>query len=175
MLDPTAPLPDISEDEPAGPNLEFDAAFSELERNAQGKPEQQYGSTVVPAEEPDWKELIAGAWSLLERTYDLRVMAQLAVGRLQREGMVGYAETLALIRQVLETRWSQVHPQLDPRGRQRPDPAGERLAQRWPSRSVSCGRSEICRLPARPGPDRCRGGTFRSQQVRSRQTRGARR
>ncbi len=114
MLDPTVPLPDISDDEPAGPNLEFDAAFSEFERNAQGKPEQQYGSTVVPAEDPDWKEVIAGAWALLERTYDLRVLAQLAVGRLQREGMGGYAETLALLRQVLETRWSQVHPQLDP-------------------------------------------------------------
>ena len=114
MLDPTAPLPEISADAPAGPNLEFDAAFSEFERNAQGKPEQQYGTTVVPAEDPDWKELVASAWSLLERTYDLRVFAQLAVGRLQREGLVGYAQTLALIRQVLETRWVEVHPQLDP-------------------------------------------------------------
>ena len=114
MLDPTVPLPDISDDEPAGPNLEFDAAFAEFERSAQGKPEQQYGSTVVPAEEPEWKDVVAAAWSLLERTYDLRVMAQLAVGRLQREGIAGYAETLGLIRQVLETRWSQVHPQLDP-------------------------------------------------------------
>ena len=114
MIDPTLPLPDISAAEPAGPNLEFDAAFAEFERNAQGKPEQQYGSTVVPAEEPDWKQVAAGAWALLERTYDLRVLAQLAVARLQREGMGGYAETLALIRQVLETRWSNVHPQLDP-------------------------------------------------------------
>ena len=114
MLDPAVPLPDISADEPAGPNLEFDAEFAEFERNAQGKPEQQYGSTVVPAEEPDWKQVVAGAWALLERTYDLRVLARLAVGRLQREGMVGYAETLALIRQMLETRWSSVHPQLDP-------------------------------------------------------------
>ena len=114
MLDATAPLPDISADAPAGPNLEFDAAFAEFERSAQGKPEQQYGATVVPAEEPDWKEVITGAWSLLERTYDLRILAQLAVARLQREGLPGYAETLSLIRQILETRWAQVHPQLDP-------------------------------------------------------------
>ena len=113
MLDPAAPLPDIASDAPAGPNLEFDAAFSEFERAAQGKPEQQYGATVVAAEEPDWKELVSSGWALLERTYDLRVFAQLAVGRLQREGLTGYAETLALIRQVLETRWIDVHPQLD--------------------------------------------------------------
>lgn len=112
-IDPALPLPDLSPDEPSGPNLEFDGAFSELERLAQGKPEQQYGSTIVPAEDPEWKEVVAGAWALLDRTYDLRVFAQLAVGRLQREGVHGYAETLGLIRQVLERRWAEVHPQLD--------------------------------------------------------------
>ena len=113
-LDSAAALPDISADQPAGENLEFDAAFAELERLAQGKPEQQYGSTIVPAEEPEWKLVISAAQALMERTYDLRVMAQLAVGRLQREGPAGYAEVLAMIRQVLETRWAAVHPQLDP-------------------------------------------------------------
>jgi len=50
----------------------------------------------------------------MTRTCDLRVFAQLAVARLQREGVAGYAETLTSIRQVLETRWALVHPQLDP-------------------------------------------------------------
>ena len=113
-LSKPAALPDISGDKPAGENLEFDPAFTELERLAQGKPEQQYGSTIVPAEEPDWKEVAASASALMQRTYDLRVMARLAVARLQREGMVGYAETAAAISQVLETRWITVHPQLDP-------------------------------------------------------------
>ena len=113
-LDNSAPLPDITPAEPAGENLEFDPAFAELERLAQGKPEQQYGSTVVPAEDPEWKDVVAAALALMERTYDLRVMSQLAVGRLQREGAQGYAETLGLLRQVLEGRWATVHPQLDP-------------------------------------------------------------
>ena len=111
--DPVA-LPDISGDQPAGENLEFDPAFAELERLAQGKSEQQYGSTIVPAEEPDWKEVIASAAALMQRTCDLRVMGRLAVARLQREGMGGYAETMAMICRVLETRWTAVHPQLDP-------------------------------------------------------------
>ena len=111
--DPAA-LPDISGDQPAGENLEFDPAFAELERLAQGKSEQQYGSTIVPAEEPDWKEVIASASALMQRTCDLRVMGRLAVARLQREGMGGYAETMAMICRVLETRWTAVHPQLDP-------------------------------------------------------------
>ena len=114
MLDSTVPLPDISADEPCGPNLEFDGDFTEFERLSTGKPEQQYGTTIVPAEEPEWKDVIAAGSALLERTYDLRVMAQMAVARLQREGAPGYADALALIRQTLETRWATVHPQLDP-------------------------------------------------------------
>ena len=48
----TAP---ISPDNPCGADLEYDPAFAELERAAQGKPEQQIGNTVVPAADPDWK------------------------------------------------------------------------------------------------------------------------
>lgn len=126
-LDMTTPLADISAEEPTGPNLEFDAEFTEFERLAQGKPEQQYGSTIVPAEEPVWKDVVTAGWSLLDRTYDLRVFAQLAVARLQREGVVGYAETLCLIRQVLETRWLPVHPQLDPEDENDPTLRGNAL------------------------------------------------
>ncbi len=113
-LDSTDQLPDISGDQPAGENLEFDASFAELERLAQGKPEQQYGSTIVPAEDPDWKEVVASATALLARSYDLRILAHLAVGRLHRDGLGGYASVLVLVRQLLETRWAEVHPQLDP-------------------------------------------------------------
>ena len=113
-LDATSELPDIDAAVPAGPNLEFDADFIELERLVQGKAEQQYGSLVVAAEEPDWKSVIAAATGLLARTYDLRVMVQLAVARLHTVGFGGYGVTLAMIRNLLETRWTIVHPLLDP-------------------------------------------------------------
>ncbi len=113
-LDTSAWLSDISDTAPAGTNLEFDPQFSALERAAQGKPEQQYGDKIIPAEEPDWREVEAQAVALLERTRDLRVMAHLAAARLHVAGLASYADALALTRQVLETRWEQVHPQLDP-------------------------------------------------------------
>ena len=113
-FDQTARLPEIAADAPAGPNLEFDAEFTEFERLAQGKPEQQYGATIVPAEEPEWKQVVERGWALLDRTHDLRIMATLAVARLQREGIAGFAGTLALIRRALEEQWEHVHPQLDP-------------------------------------------------------------
>lgn len=99
---------------PAGPNLEFDPDFGALERAAQGEPERQSGETLIPAKEPDWKAVEAQAATLMERTRDLRVVTQLAVARLHVAGLQAYADMLALIRQLIETRWEELHPQLDP-------------------------------------------------------------
>lgn len=105
---------DVTPEQPSGPSLEFEADFSGLERAAQGRPEQQYGDTVIPAEEPDWREVEAQAASLLERTRDLRVLAHLAVARLQLHAVPGFASVTSLIRYQLESHWDSVHPQLDP-------------------------------------------------------------
>ncbi len=113
-LDSATILAPVSDDQPAGQNLEFDPDFGALERAAQGKPEQQYGNTIIPAEEPDWKDVAAQANALLERTRDLRVLAHLAVARLHLNGLVAYAEIVGLTRTLLETRWEAIHPQLDP-------------------------------------------------------------
>lgn len=113
-LDVAAWLDAVSDDSPAGPNLEFDADFSALDRAAQGKAEQQYGDTIIAAEEPDWKDVEAQALALLERSRDLRVLGHLAVARLHLGGLPDYAEVLTLTRQLVETRWDEIHPQLDP-------------------------------------------------------------
>jgi len=113
-LDAGSLLGVVSEESPTGPNLEFDPDFGALERAAQGKPEQQYGDTVIPAEEPDWKEVERQASALLERTRDLRVLGQLAVARLHLTGLPAFAEVVSMTRQLLEARWDEIHPQLDP-------------------------------------------------------------
>jgi type VI secretion system protein ImpA len=107
-------LQPISDDAPAGENLENDSAFGALERAARGKPEQQAGTVVIPAEDPDWKDVDAQATALLARTHDLRILQLLAVARLYLRGLPGFAEVLAAIREQLQTTWAQVHPQLDP-------------------------------------------------------------
>ena len=113
-LDSGAWLAAVSDAAPTGPNLEFDPDFAALDRAAQGKVEQQYGDTIIAAEEPDWKEVQAQATALLERTRDLRVLCHLAVAKLHLSGLPEFAEALALTRQLLETRWDEIHPQLDP-------------------------------------------------------------
>ena len=113
-LDLTGGLPDIDADSPAGPNLELDPEFGELERAATGTPERQYGETIIPAVEPEWKDVAAKAEALLERTRDLRVLVHLAVARLHLTGLADYAGVVGTIRALLEARWEHVHPQLDP-------------------------------------------------------------
>lgn len=113
-LDLTGWLDAVEDTAPSGPNLEFDPDFGALERAAQGEPERQAGDTIVPAKEPDWKLVDAQATALMERTRDLRVLSHLAVAKLHLAGLPAYAEVLALVRQLLETRWDDLHPQLDP-------------------------------------------------------------
>jgi type VI secretion system protein ImpA len=114
MSGTVTPLADLSDDAPSGENLEFDPDFSALERACTGKPEAQYGDTVIPAVPPEWKEALPLAESLLERTRDLRIMVLLAMTRLNLSGVPGFAEVVGQIRQQVEERWDTVHPQLDP-------------------------------------------------------------
>lgn len=105
--DPLA-LADLSEAAPAGENLELDPDFGALERAAQGDPKAE------PPLPPDWKEAEKLAQSLLKRTRDLRVLTHLAVARLNRGSLPGFAEVLTQVRDQLEARWEQVYPRLDP-------------------------------------------------------------
>lgn len=107
-------LEPVSDDEPGGSDLEYDPDFQALERLATGKPEQQIGSTIVPAEPPDWRAVRGKAMELLERTRDLRIALVLTRALLAVEGLPGFADGLRYLHGLLERHWEHVHPQLDP-------------------------------------------------------------
>ncbi len=107
-------LSPISEEAPCGENLEYDLAFGEMERAAEGKPEQQFGDKIIPGEDPDWRDLERKCVALLDRTKDLRIIVHLARAELNTEGFAGFADCLALLRGYIEDFWETVHPQLDP-------------------------------------------------------------
>jgi type VI secretion system protein ImpA len=106
-------LAPISEAEPSGPNLEYDPAFSELERGVQGKPEQRLGNVHVPFEPPDWSAVCKQSLALLERTRDLRVAMHLALGQLHCDGLVGFADGIELAAGLVSNLWPSVHPEVD--------------------------------------------------------------
>jgi type VI secretion system protein ImpA len=113
-LDIESLLQPLSEEAPSGENLEYDPTYSAFEQAAREKPEQQYGATIIPAEEPNWLEVRQLGMDLITRTKDLRVACTLALGLLETEGLAAFTEGLALVRGYLERYWPTVHPQLDP-------------------------------------------------------------
>jgi type VI secretion system protein ImpA len=114
-LDVAAALAPVDGAEPTGPDLGYDPAFVALERAAQGKPEHQIGSTVIPAEEPDWKAVQRQALELGAKTRDLRVAVYLTKALTRTSGWTGLADGVTLLRGLIERYWEDgLHPRLDP-------------------------------------------------------------
>ncbi|MEE3100837.1 MAG: type VI secretion system ImpA family N-terminal domain-containing protein, partial [Pseudomonadota bacterium] len=105
------PLPG---DAPSGENLEYDAAYAELEIASQPVEERVIGDSVLAAQDPDWDEVARLASGLLARTRDLRIAVTLANAALRLDGLPGFAAVLGYMAESLETHWDSVHPQLDP-------------------------------------------------------------
>lgn len=114
VMDVAALLAPVSEASPCGDDLEYDLSFGDLERARQGKPEQQFGDTVIPAEEPDWRQVKKLSLELFGRTRDLRVGVTLACALVHLEGLPGLRDGLHLVRGLVEQYWDAVHPRLDP-------------------------------------------------------------
>lgn len=113
-IDVTRLLAPVSEESPCGENLEYDVDYAAMEQAAAGKPEQQFGNTFIPAQDPDWGEVFEKATSLLERSKDLRVALNLARSATRTQGLPGLADSLAVLNGLVEQFWEKVHPQLDP-------------------------------------------------------------
>lgn len=106
-------LRDVEVEPPCGPNLEYDDAYMTLAAAAAGKPEQQYGDTLIAAVEPDWKQVLDQSSELLTRTKDLRATLLLTRALTRLEGLQGFLKGIELTHRLLEAHWDQVHPRLD--------------------------------------------------------------
>ena len=103
----------ISEASPCGDDLEYDPAFIALNTAAQGKPEQQFGNTVIPAEEPDWARVADQSAALLRRSRDLRPAVLLLRAATRQQGVAGFTLGLQLLNTLVEHLWPHLHPALD--------------------------------------------------------------
>ena len=107
-------LEPISDVAPSGINLEYDTEFLSLERSAVGRPEQQMGGSIRPAEVPDHAAVVREASVLLGRSKDLRIAVLLARALSQLHGFRGLNDGLALIQGLLDRYFATVFPELDP-------------------------------------------------------------
>jgi type VI secretion system protein ImpA len=112
-IDVDALLAPLADDKPCGDDLEYDPAFLALEAAARAKPEQQFGDTIIPAQDPDWRVMQEQALALFERTRDLRVGVMLLRAATRLHGLPGFAAAARLLHGLLERHWDHVHPQLD--------------------------------------------------------------
>lgn len=113
MIDNEKLLAEISPDAPTGADVEYDSDFIALEIAARGKPEQQVGTTVVPAEEPDWVDVRKRAETLFSRTKDLRVAVLLTRALIQSDGMQGLASGLWITKELMTRYWDRLYPLLE--------------------------------------------------------------
>lgn len=106
-------LAPVTDESPAGDDLEYDPEFLALERAAAPKAERAIGDNVKAAEEPDWDKVVELAEAVLRRSKDLRAAVHLTTAWMRTSGMPGWNAGLGLIRGLLEHFWDSVHPQLD--------------------------------------------------------------
>lgn len=114
VIDVESLLAPISEDSHCGEDLEYDPAYMEVMRQAEGTPEQQIGDSVIEAAEPNWREIRESCKTLATRTHDLRLALLLTLALMNTDGVDGLRDGLAYIHGLLEHCWPTLHPALDP-------------------------------------------------------------
>ncbi|MFI8746676.1 type VI secretion system protein TssA [Pseudomonas sp. NPDC077186] len=113
MVDVQQLLTAVSPDSPSGADLEYDSAFLELERIAQGQPERQMGDSVLPAEPPEWRQVRDLCVELFARSKDLRIANYYLQSSIALDGLPGLAQALQLIQALLQQYWDSLYPMLD--------------------------------------------------------------
>nr|WP_178123072.1 type VI secretion system protein TssA [Pseudomonas sp. AU8050] len=103
----------VSATSPCGEDMEYDAQFLQLERDAKGQPERSMGDSILPAEPPEWRSIQQQSLDLLQRSKDLRITHFLLQSTLALQGVAGLAEVLTLIDTLLRQYWADLHPRLD--------------------------------------------------------------
>src|SRR3546814_12955639 len=95
-----------------GENLEYSPEFLALQQAVAGKPEQQFGSTIIPEQAPDWALIEREAAELSGRTCDIRIIVLLAQAWTELRGLPGFADGIQLLATVLDRHWDHVYPLL---------------------------------------------------------------
>ena len=102
----------LSDELPAGPDMQYTPEFAELEAAATGTPEQEYGDVLIPAKAPEWQRVLELSSDLSRRTHDLRVVLPLVRAATRVHGLPGLVAGIEAIERLLTLKWQTTHPQL---------------------------------------------------------------
>lgn len=111
-IDLDALLAPITAEQPAGEDLEYDAAFLAALDASRDEPERMVENASA-AIEPDWAQVLRSCGELCVRTKDLRIGVLMTRALLHVHGVPGLAAGLTLVRRLVTDYWQGVHPALD--------------------------------------------------------------
>lgn len=103
----------ISDASPSGPSVEYDPRFLSVVNLARRREEQQLGTSVLPAQDPDWHSLLTASTELLEESRDLRLLVIWTYASSRMSGLEGLASGISTLAKLLEIQWDSVHPTLE--------------------------------------------------------------
>ena len=106
-------LAPVLPDNPAGDELDYDQQFISLVTEMQGKPEQQYGDTLIHAVEPDWAVVSREARELLKKSKDFRLAVMIVRAWTHIEGVPGAVRGLQLMQSLAQEYWTTGFPALE--------------------------------------------------------------
>ncbi|MBP9905605.1 MAG: type VI secretion system protein TssA [Rhodoferax sp.] len=112
MVDLSRLAEPLSDASPCGIDCEYEGDFLALSQAVVGKPEQQFGDTVIPAVEPEWRSVERMATELLSRTKDIRVVVWLTLASTHLHGVAGFSAGVSLVLSLCERYWDDVHPRM---------------------------------------------------------------
>lgn len=102
----------VADGSACGPDMEYAGEFLAFQALATPKEEQQLGDTIIPARDPDWRDVFKTGCALLEKSRDLRILSTVACAALHQKGLPAFAESLELMEQWLIRYWDDLHPAL---------------------------------------------------------------
>jgi len=112
LIDLTLLAEPVSDQSPCGVDCEYEVEFLTLSQAVVGKPEQQFGDTVIPAVEPEWRTVERMATELLGRTKDLRIVAWLTLAVAHIHGVPGFSSGVDLMLRLCQRYWDEIHPRM---------------------------------------------------------------
>ncbi|HET8654038.1 MAG TPA: type VI secretion system protein TssA [Longimicrobiaceae bacterium] len=107
-------LAPIAEDRPGGDDIRYEPVYDQIKEARREDEDLPTRGWETARKLADWPLVVKLASEVLaKRSKDLQVAVWLSEAQLQREGVIGLRESLALIRGLLDQYWESLYPELE--------------------------------------------------------------
>jgi type VI secretion system protein ImpA len=104
----------ISADSPTGKNLRYDPLYDKIREARREDPPDAQGEWRIERKLADWLVTIKlTSEALATKTKDIQLAVWLAQALLRREGIASFRDGLELVRQMMETFWDGIYPEIE--------------------------------------------------------------